>query len=265
MLKLVKEQIKKTTNLILIWIAVAVAFGFLYYLLPGGLINGRTGDSINTILESIYFSFITILTTGYGDIVAQGFIRVLTAIEGLIGWILFGVIVYKVVTVKEDMILKEIHNLSNEQYLSRVRNYLFISNTNLVRFMKRVESKKLPGDEAVYELGLISTTLRLNIEDAMRFLCRNKNSVSNEIDREDILLLIEAIKICISSFMDAIRLLPKNYSGDRILNENILKITEAGENIHKSCSRSITDKRTGDLKSAYTELKGFFLSSSSKK
>jgi potassium channel LctB len=126
MIKSAKEQFKRTFKLISIWVLVAVIFGFLYYSLPGELVNGRTGEPITNIFDFIYFSFVTILTIGYGDIAPHGFIRLLTAIEGLIGWLLFGIIVYKVVSVKEDIILKEIHNLSNEQYLSRVRNFLFI-------------------------------------------------------------------------------------------------------------------------------------------
>ena len=254
MLKITKEQFKRTFNLVLIWIAVAVAFGIFYYLLPESL-TLQTGENVPGILDSIYFSFVTILTIGYGDIIPHGITRFLTAIEGLVGWVLFGIIVYKVVTVKEDVILKEIHNLSNEQYLSRVRNYLFISNTNLVRFMKRVGANKLKGEEAIYELGIISTTLRSNIEDATRFMCRNKNSISSEMSKEELVLLIDLVNRDISSLMDAIKMLPKNYSKDKMLNENISKIVEAGENIYKSCNISPNDKRTEDLKSSYTELK----------
>jgi hypothetical protein len=256
MIKLVKEQIKKAFNLIMIWVAIAVVFGFLYYFLPGELINGRTGESINNILEAIYFSFVTILTIGYGDITAQGFIRILTAIEGLIGWVLFGLIVYKVVSVKEDIILKEIHNLSNEQYLSRVRNSLFISNTNLMRFIKSVQSRKISKDAVIYELEIISTTLRLNIEDATRFLCRSKNSVASEIDEENLLLLINNINMCILNFIDALQVLPKNHKNSVIYN-NIKKIIESGESVYNSCNISLKGKKFDELKIAYTKLKEF--------
>jgi len=254
MLKLVKKQIKKASNLIIIWAVVGISFGVVYYLLSGDL-TFQNGQQVNNLLDAIYFSFITILTTGYGDIVPHGLIRALAAIEGLVGWILFGIIVYKVVTVKEDEILKEIHHLSNDQYLSRVRNYLFISNTNLIRFIKRVESKKLRGEEAIYELGVISTTLRSNVEDATRFICRSKNSISNEIDKEELVLLIENVKNCTSGLMKAIKLLPKTYSKNEYLMENISKIVHAGENIYSSCNIRPKDKRTKQLKEAYTQLK----------
>lgn len=254
MIKIAKEQFKRTFKLILIWILVAVIFGFFYYLLPGELINGRTGEPVTNILEFIYFSFVTILTIGYGDIVAHGFIRVLTAIEGLLGWVLFGLIVYKVVTVKEDLILKEIHNLSNEQYLSRIKNFLFISNTNLVRFVKEVQSKKYRKESAIYELGVISTTLRSNIEDATRFLCRKENGIERGLEEEDLLLLVKSIKICIANFVSALKALPKNSSSDLVLHDNMIKIIEMGKNIYSSCNIGPTSNKLEDLKLAYINL-----------
>jgi hypothetical protein len=253
MIKSTKEQFKRTFNLVMIWILIGVAFGFLYHFLPGELINTRTGEPIHNLLDAIYFSFVTILTTGYGDITANGFIRVLTAVEGLLGWILFGIIVYRVVSVKEDLILKEIHNLSNDQYLSRIRNFLFISNTNLTRFIKEIHSKKRPKDSAIYELSVISTTLRSNIEDATRFLAMNKGSVSMELEKEEILLLVNAVNLCIANFITSILILPK-HEKDQILADNIIKIIESAKNIYNTCSSDIKDKKIDDLKALYTKL-----------
>ena len=75
------------------------------------------------------------------------------------------------------------------------------------------------------------------------------------MSKEELVLLIDLVNRDISSLMDAIKILPKNYSKDKMLNENISKIVEAGENIYKSCNISPNDKRTEDLKSSYTELK----------
>lgn len=254
MIKIGKEQFKRALNLILIWVLVAVVFGIFYYLLPGEL-TSQNGQPITNLFDAIYFSFVTMLTIGYGDIVPHGLIRVLTAIEGLIGWVLFGVIVYKIVSVKEDVILKEIHNLSNEQYLSRIKNFLFISNTNLVRFIKEVQSKKFRKDAAIYELGIISTTLRSNIEDASRFLCRKKkNGVESDLEEEDLLILVKSIKICIANFVNALKVLPKDSLDDPVIRDNKLKIIEFGDNIYTVCNISPNSSRLDDLKLAYTKL-----------
>lgn len=252
-----REQLKKTFNLVLVWIIIGVAFGFLYYLLPGKLINSNTNQPITNIFDCIYFSFTTILTLGYGDIVAQGFIRVLTAIEGLIGWILFGLIVYKVVSVKEDVILREIHKLSNDQYLSRIRNFLFISNTNLVRFFKDVQSKKMPRDSIIYELSVISTTLKSNIDDTTRFLLMNRDSVSGEMEEEEILLLINGVNLCMTNFVNALEVLPK-HERDYALYENIVRIVESGKKMYNYYNIHMkSKKRIEDLRTLYIQLEDF--------
>jgi hypothetical protein len=251
-----KEQLKKTINLVLVWILIAVAFGFLYYFLPGQLINGRTGEPVSSLLDFIYFSFVTILTIGYGDISAVGFIRVLTAVEGLIGWVLFGLIVYKVVSVKEDVILKEIHKLSNDQYLSRIRNFLFISNTNLVRFVKEVQSKKIAKDSVIYELSVISTTLKSNIEDTTRFLLMNESSVTGEMDHEEVILLINAVNLCMANFLNSLIILPK-HPRDYVLHENIFRIVESAKKMYNFYNIHIKSKKIEDLKMLYTKLEEF--------
>jgi potassium channel LctB len=257
--KTFKIQFKRTITLISWWVLIAVGFGFLYLYLPGHLINSRTGETITNIWDSIYFSFVTILTIGYGDISAVGFIRALTAIEGLIGWVLFGVIVYKVVSFKQDMVLKEIHNLSNEQYLSRVRNALFISNTNLARFIKDSQSKKISKDVLSYELSIISTTLRSNIEDVRRFLIRNKHSVESDISEEEIFLLVKGIKLCIANFIGSLKVLPQNsFEKEPILYDNVTRIAEAGKSIYNFCNMKFNSRRIDELKDLYTQLEEYW-------
>ncbi|MEK6832476.1 MAG: potassium channel family protein [Nanoarchaeota archaeon] len=251
-----REQLKKTISLVLVWVLIAVAFGFLYYFLPGELINSGTGNPVTSIFDFIYFSFVTILTIGYGDISAVGFIRSLTAVEGLIGWILFGLIVYKVVSVKEDVILREVHKLSNDQYLSRIRNFLFISNTNLVRFIKEVQSKKIAKDAVIYELSVISTTLKSNIEDTTRFLLMNKDSVAGELEEEETLILINGVNLCIANFVNALIMLPK-HPRDYVLYENIFRIVESTKKMYNYYNIHMKNQRIEDLKMLYTKLEDF--------
>jgi potassium channel LctB len=251
-----REQLKKTINLVLVWILIGVIFGFLYYFLPGDLINSRTGQPVTNIFDFIYFSFVTILTIGYGDITAIGFIRSLTAIEGLVGWVLFGLIVYRVVSVKEDVILKEIHKLSNDQYLSRIRNFLFISNTNLVRFVKEVQSRKIAKDSVIYELSIISTTLKSNIDDAVRFLLMNESSVNMGLEEEEIILLMNGVNLCIANFLNALMVIPK-HPKDYVLYDNISKIVESSKKMYNYYNVHSKNNKIEDLKMLYAKLEDF--------
>ena len=74
------------THIVEIWL-----FGLGYYctlqidgmghLIGQGLITGE-------FLDCVYLSFITFTTVGYGDIVAQGYVRYLTGVEALTGLLL---------------------------------------------------------------------------------------------------------------------------------------------------------------------------------
>jgi len=74
------------THVIEIWL---FAFGYFISLNVEGLgtILGDTAGH-GVLLDCVYLSFVTFTTVGYGDIVAQGYVRYLTGIEALTGLIL---------------------------------------------------------------------------------------------------------------------------------------------------------------------------------
>ncbi len=74
------------THVVEIWI-----FALGYYLTlqldgMGSLIQQTTSDG--QFLDYVYLSFITYTTVGYGDVVAQGYVRYLTGVEALLGLLL---------------------------------------------------------------------------------------------------------------------------------------------------------------------------------
>ncbi|WP_077624365.1 ion channel [Sediminibacillus massiliensis] len=81
-------------TLIVVYLAVMVGFSMLYFVLSFNgivLIEGDSFQRVN-VLESLahalYFSGVTLLTVGYGDITPVGIGRVLALTEALIGYIL---------------------------------------------------------------------------------------------------------------------------------------------------------------------------------
>ncbi|SDK33837.1 potassium channel family protein [Sediminibacillus albus] len=81
-------------TLIVLYVAVTIGFAMLYFVLSFNGIILMEGDSLSNVgpLESLahalYFSGVTLMTVGYGDIVPIGLGRVLALLEALIGYIL---------------------------------------------------------------------------------------------------------------------------------------------------------------------------------
>jgi hypothetical protein len=69
-----------------IWLFALGYFFTLQFPAMGGLVGNLSGHSI--LLDCAYLSFVTFTTLGYGEIVAQGYLRYLTGVEALTGFIL---------------------------------------------------------------------------------------------------------------------------------------------------------------------------------
>ncbi len=69
-----------------IWIFALGYYATLQFPSMGNLVGELSGHGI--LLDCAYLSFITFTTVGYGEIVAQGYLRYLTGVEALTGLIL---------------------------------------------------------------------------------------------------------------------------------------------------------------------------------
>ncbi|WP_085993158.1 ion channel [Oceanobacillus senegalensis] len=91
----------------IIFIIVILGFGLIYFILSfQGIILVENGELrqvsvLGSIIHSIYFSGVTLLTIGYGDITPIGIGRFIAVTEALIGYILPTAFVMKLIQTKE--------------------------------------------------------------------------------------------------------------------------------------------------------------------
>ncbi|WP_249872745.1 potassium channel family protein [Oceanobacillus saliphilus] len=90
-------------SLLLIYIIVLFGYGMIYFILSfQGIILVENGELrqvsiVGSIIHSMYFSGVTLLTIGYGDITPIGIGRFIALTEALIGYILPAAFVLKIV------------------------------------------------------------------------------------------------------------------------------------------------------------------------
>ena len=84
---------------LLIWhyLELILIFGFFYFLCKSDL-NGY-----RSIIDSYYFSAVTQLTIGYGDIYPVGWVKVMVGVQGIIGTFFSILIIAKVITLLPNM------------------------------------------------------------------------------------------------------------------------------------------------------------------
>jgi Ion channel len=121
-----------TAQLFGIWLGVIVTCGGAYWLIDRsgavGLTEAgvRVATNLNGLWTAIYFSFITATSVGYGDVLPQGAIRILAVAEAVGGLLIFGLLIAKFVSYRQDMLVREIHSVTFEERLDRVQTNLHL-------------------------------------------------------------------------------------------------------------------------------------------
>jgi hypothetical protein len=123
---------RSTGQVFLFWLAMVFASGTLYWLgtfidSHGLMENGEPiGTGFKGWLTAIYFSFVTATSVGYGDVQPQGLARVFAVIEAVSGLLIFGAVVAKFVSRRQDELVREIYRVTFEERLDRVQTSLHL-------------------------------------------------------------------------------------------------------------------------------------------
>ncbi len=136
-------------KIFLVWITIIIAFGLIFSFLehasPGNGLEGLSSESLTeVILNSIYFSFITATSTGFGDITPLGISRLISVIEAVTGLLMFGIVISKLVSFKQETILKEIYDISFEEKVNRLRSALYLPRSDMDNLLHRFSEGKTP-------------------------------------------------------------------------------------------------------------------------
>ncbi|MBT2601390.1 MULTISPECIES: potassium channel family protein [unclassified Oceanobacillus] len=91
--------------MVVVYITIMIGYGMIYFILSlEGIVLVEHGELrqvsiIGSLIHSVYFSGVTLLTIGYGDIIPIGIGRLIAVSQALIGYILPAAFVLKVVQI----------------------------------------------------------------------------------------------------------------------------------------------------------------------
>src|SRR5438094_6080005 len=114
------------------WLAIIIVFGFIYWVagigMGWGLQAGNTAirPDLNGLGTAIYFSFVTALSIGYGDIIPVGPLRILAVTEGIAGLLIFDCVISKLVSLRQEELVEQLHRKTFADRLDCVRSYVLL-------------------------------------------------------------------------------------------------------------------------------------------
>jgi len=123
---------RTTADLILFWFGTIAGCALLYWIISSTAMGGlREGDhkiagGLRGLFTSLYFSFVTATSVGFGDVVPLGALRAIAIVEAVLGLLVFGAVVSKLVSRRQEQVVAEIHRIAFEDRLERVQTDLHL-------------------------------------------------------------------------------------------------------------------------------------------
>jgi Ion channel len=144
---------RTTADLVWIWLGTIILWAFLYWSLPiagaGELRQGdqAVGSNSSGFLTALYFSFGAGTSIALGDVSPVGPLRPLAIAEGVIGLLVFGSMVSKLVSRRQEQVVEEIHRIAFEDRLERVQTDLHLVLAELHGIAQLCKLPEVPTDQ----------------------------------------------------------------------------------------------------------------------
>jgi hypothetical protein len=224
-------------RLIGVWVGMIVAFGLVYWLaglgMGWGLHVGSTEvkSDLDGFGTAMYFSFVTALSIGYGDVIPVGPLRILAVGEGIAGLLIFGCVISKLVSRRQEELTQEIHRTTFEDRLDRVRTNLHLVFSDLGAVQQlQAEQGALP-DQVLRRLESTVRVFRGELQTIHDLLYRSHV----EPDEETLESILANLVVCLQSLVELNSSLPARAEQSVSLSTGLKSVSALANEICGEC------------------------------
>ncbi len=182
-------------HILLIWLGIVISFGFIYKFFSGTtsfLQLNQTQSVVHNLLDSIYFSFVSATTTGFGDITPLGSFRVLSTLEVVISLLIVAIVTSKLISLKQNVILDELYEITFLERINRMRSALLLFRQDIHNLIHKVEDglvKKRDIQSLYQQLG----TFKENINEITAALFHQNKYFTKQLDEMNAKLIANSM------------------------------------------------------------------------
>lgn len=253
-----------------IWVGIVVLFGIIYYISSDSSsflrYNDGTNSVIGNVVDAIYFSFITATSTGFGDIIPFGNFKFVAIIEVLFGLVLLAVVTSKLVSIKQDIILNEIYELSFNERINRMRSSLLLFRQNASRIITLIEINKIRTRE-VNDLYIQISLLEDTLSEIQQIMSQRKNNMFIKgIDPLNAELLFNSTNTSFSKLSELLKVLnQENRDWKRNITVNMINrciklydklylVLEKTKTIDSNAKKELNERKKNVVKDIHKEM-----------
>lgn len=159
----IHEQLEKRirgsgiVKLLVLYFIIIILFAGSYFLLSMVSEEGiysqdqKIKNDISGAVDSLYFSFVTSTSLGYGDITPRGISRGLAVVEVLVSLVIFGIIVSKLLSRNQEKILEELYEVSFQERFTRIISGLYDFRAEIDRITSQIDKLRKHNEEELIQ------------------------------------------------------------------------------------------------------------------
>lgn len=227
-------------------------FAFIYFLM-GTFMGVAIVSSFGSIeptsfWDFLYFSVITATSTGYGDLVPVGYARIFAGIESFAGLFLLAVFVSKIISHKQDIALKSIHQTSFKTAVHEMREDLYIARKDFDRAIGLLTKDNTLAESEWERVTIACDYIEHLLEEIPNFYDMENHLHVIDTKRES--MLVEAVRRTLGRLSTLLALLhEKNIavSGHSEIHTSLTRVVETGERLIPEWDRCSPHRGSADF------------------
>jgi hypothetical protein len=226
-----------TAQLFAVWLGLVLLSGSAYWLIElgggAGLVEGnsRVAASFSGLLTAIYFSFITATSVGYGDVLPVGATRIIAVTEAVGGLLIFGLLIAKFVSFRQDMLVREIHGVTFDERLARIQTNLHLVVSELLAFTAMCDD----GSVRVERLGPRLETTTLVFASELRTIHRLLYNPQQAPDEPVLGVILANLASALKMLHEVLPCLPDNLRQSPGLADGLRTLATLSQDICADC------------------------------
>ncbi len=226
-----------TSELSLVWLAIILLSGAVYWIAalagrPVLLEHGvAVAGSLNGLATAVYFSFVTATSVGYGDVLPVGWARGLSVAEAVTSLMVFGAIIAKFVSRRQEQLVSEIHRVTFEERLDRVQTNLHMVLSELHAITAMCESRSVPYKRVASRLESAVRVFAGELKTVHDLLYRPER----EPDEPRLRAILVGLASALEGLQEVLSCLPEEFSVSPILSGTLKRVSALAQEICGEC------------------------------
>ena len=227
-----------------IWFGAGFLFALLYWGMAGGgagLTSGGApiGTGLSGLWTAFWFSLATATTSSYGDVSALGWMRLAVFGETVMGLMLFGSLVSKVLGNQQEVVLNEVYRLTFENRLGRLRTNLHLVLSELSEISGDCSNPAVPRRRLRTRIEGVAMIFAGEMQ-AVRDLVHGGVSGNGRADGAALETLFACVTAGLEELTHLLTCLPSGEPRPASLRRSLRRIAQVGSELCGACSPELT-------------------------